>query len=439
MKIITQISMFDDTQNENLGDLERLQKVLDNLPDEKLIHKLKQKRKNGRNEWPVEAMWNSLIASFIFDHDSIASLIRELNRNSQLRMICGFQPHIYSVLIDEKNEYGRKKREMRYKLAPTASAYTNFLNNLKECQQELREMFDLLIKYMYENLDDFGTILAADGKAIQSFAAKISKNKSGNRGERDANWCKKEYTTTKTNGETITKTVRWFGFRLHLISDATYELPVDYEVTKASNSEIKETEKILDNIKQKYPEKLNRCKYFLADRGYDSTKLIQWLTTEGAAPIIDIRNLWKGEETRQFKNTDIVYNYKGKVYYIVEATGETIELEYRGYDKSRDCQRYGFHPKYHDKRIFRIPLKTDPRIFTKVARNSRKWKRLYKKRTSIERINGRIDRDYKFEKHTIRGLKKMKMFLTVTFIVQLAYAKSKIESGIKKGFSRHFA
>jgi len=112
----------------------------------------------------------------IFDHDSIASLIRELNRNSQLRMICGFQPHIYSVLIDEKDKYGRKKREMRYKLAPTASAYTNFLNNLKECQQELREMFYLLIKYMYENLDDFGTILAADGKAIQSFANKISKN-----------------------------------------------------------------------------------------------------------------------------------------------------------------------------------------------------------------------------------------------------------------------
>jgi hypothetical protein len=36
MKIITQISLFDDTQNENLGDLERLQKVFENLPDEKL-------------------------------------------------------------------------------------------------------------------------------------------------------------------------------------------------------------------------------------------------------------------------------------------------------------------------------------------------------------------------------------------------------------------
>ena len=41
MRIITQLSLFDDTQNENLGDLERLQKVLASLPDAKLIEKLK--------------------------------------------------------------------------------------------------------------------------------------------------------------------------------------------------------------------------------------------------------------------------------------------------------------------------------------------------------------------------------------------------------------
>lgn len=438
MKIITQISLFDDTQNENLGDLERLQKVFDNLPDEKLIQKLKEKREKGRNEWTVEAMWNSFIASFIFDHDSIASLLRELNRNSQLRIICGFQPHIYSVLTDKKDEYGKRIRESRYKLAPTASAYTNFLNNLKECEQELREMFDTLVKDMYENLNGFGEIMAADGKAIQSYARRISKKKSGNKGERDADWCMKEYTITKPNGEKVVKTKKWFGFRLHLLSDATYELPVDYEVTKASNSELKETEKLLDNIKEKYPEKLEKCRYFLADKGYDSTELIEWLTTEGISPVIDIRNMWQGDETKQFKDTNIVYNYKGKVYYITDS-GKEIELLYKGYDKSRDSQRYGFHPKYEDKRIFRIPLKTDPRIFTKVARNSKKWKRLYKKRTSIERVNGRIDRDFQFEKHTIRGLKKMKMFLTVTFIIQLTLAKAKIKSGITNGLARYTA
>ena len=101
---------------------------------------------------------------------------------------------------------------------------------------------------------------------------------------------------------------------------------------------------MLDNIKEKYPKKLEKCRYFLADKGY---------------------------ETKQFKDTNIVYNYKGKVYYITDS-GKEIELLYKGYDKSRDSQRYGFHPKYEDKRIFRIPLKTDPRIFTKVARNSKK-------------------------------------------------------------------
>lgn len=438
MKIITQISLFDDTQNENLGDLERLQKVFDNLPDEKLIQKLKEKRGKGRNEWPVEAMWNSLIASFIFDHDSIASLLRELNRNSQLRIICGFQPHIYSVLTDRKDEYGKRIRESRYKLAPTASAYTNFLNNLKECEDELREMFDTLVKYMYENLNGFGEIIAADGKAIQSYARRISEKNRGNRGEMDANWCQKNYTTTKPDGEKVVKTKKWFGFRLHLLSDATYELPIDYEVTKASNSEVKEIEKLLDNIKEKYPEKLEKCRYFLADKGYDSTELIERFSTEGTAPVIDIRNMWQGDETKQFKDTNIVYDYKGSVYYITDS-GEKIELIYKGYDKSRNSQRYGFHPKYHDKRIFRIPLKTDPRIFTKVARNSKKWKRLYKKRTSIERVNGRIDRDFQFEKHTIRGLKKMKMFLTVTFIIQLTLAKAKIESGITNGLARYIA
>ena len=151
----------------------------------------------------------------------------------------------------------------------------------------------------------------------------------------------------------MVKIKKWFGFRLHLLSDATYELPVDYEVTKASNSELKETEKLLDNIKEKYPEKLKKCRYFLADKGYDSTELIEWLTTEGISPVIDIRNMWKGDETKQFKDTNIVYNYKGKVYYITDS-GKEIELLYKGYDKSRVSLRYGFHSKYEDKRIFRI-------------------------------------------------------------------------------------
>lgn len=64
-----------------------------------------------------------------------------------------------------------------------------------------------------------------------------------------------------------------------------------------------------------------------------------------------------------------------------------------------------------------------------------KFKRLYKKRTSVERENGRIDRDYGFENHTIRGKEKMELFIGVTFLVGLTMAKAKIEKGNRKNLA----
>lgn len=187
---------------------------------------------------------------------------------------------------------------------------------------------------MYENLDHFSKILMTDGKAIQSFGTKPSKNKkSGCRGEHDADWCKKQYSASGFNGERVIKTKKWFGFRLHLIADATYDMPVAFCVTKASNSEKTETEKMLEKIEKEHGEWLERCRYFLGDKGYDSGKIIRYLEGKGIAPVIDIRNCWKaGEETRQYRNTDLVYDYKGNVWYVEKDRTKT-ELLYRGYDK----------------------------------------------------------------------------------------------------------
>ena len=78
MKILTQTSLFDQSQIEILGDLERLQLLIDNVPDEKLIEKLWKIRGKGRNDWPVVAMWHTFLASFVFQHKTVAELIREL-------------------------------------------------------------------------------------------------------------------------------------------------------------------------------------------------------------------------------------------------------------------------------------------------------------------------------------------------------------------------
>ena len=44
---------------DRISDLNRLQLVLDALPDTDIIRALGAMRKNGRNEYPVSAMWTS--------------------------------------------------------------------------------------------------------------------------------------------------------------------------------------------------------------------------------------------------------------------------------------------------------------------------------------------------------------------------------------------
>jgi hypothetical protein len=90
MAIIPQKQLFKWDEIEELGDLERLRLVLDCLPDEELMRVLEKKRGKGRNDYPVRAIWNSIIAGVVFQHKTTESLRRDLMRNGQLRQICGF-------------------------------------------------------------------------------------------------------------------------------------------------------------------------------------------------------------------------------------------------------------------------------------------------------------------------------------------------------------
>ena|GEM_PF-6163363 len=95
--------------------------------------------------------------------------------------------------------------------------------------------------------------------------------------------------------------------------------------------------------------------------------------------MIDIRNCWKdGEKTRQYKDTDIVYNAYGEVFHydfvqvIDNETGETkrkwvsVKMKYEGYDRQKNCLRYSHRGKTH-----KIYVSHDERIFLPIARDSK--------------------------------------------------------------------
>ena len=204
---------------DQLGDLERLKLVLDALPDEALMQLLEAGRGHGRNDYPVRPMWNSLIAGFVFQHPSIAALRRELLRNVQLRDLCGFDPFDGAQAV------------------PSEYAYTRFQRRLRRYQPQMEELFHSALDELRIELPDLGQVQALDGKELHSLAKgqsnyplpkDTSQKDTDGRRDRDADW------GVKGSGE---RKHYWFGYLLRLVVDATYEVPLAFEVTKASTAE----------------------------------------------------------------------------------------------------------------------------------------------------------------------------------------------------------
>ena len=421
MAIIPQISLFNWQDDiETLGDLERLQLVLNTLPDESLMQILEKERGQGRDDFPVRGMWNGLISGLIYQHVSTASLLRELNRNVQLRYICGFE--------------GLNK-------VPKAYNYTRFIANLLKHQAELDQIFQFLVQELFSILPEFGYRLAMDSKYIDSVAKRKSKTViADGRRELDADLGMKSYHGVHSDGTPWEKVVKCFGFKLHLIVDAKYDLPVAYEVTKASVPDVIEGHALVDKLYAEQVGLVDSCGYLSADKGYDDTKLLNKLKDKPfhIRPVIDTRRMWKSELEKQLPGyKHVYYNEQGEVFCHDPKLGTRHTMSCDGYEAKRDSLRkkcpvraYGIKcpsdGNCPSQGGVRIPLKTDYRIFNQVDRSSYKFTREYKHRTSVERVNARLDNSLGFEQHTIRGIRKMTMTCSLALILMLTMALGRV-------------
>jgi hypothetical protein len=419
MAIIPQIQMFGwENDLENLGDLTRLDLALKTIPDERLMKKLEKKRGHGRNDYPVRAMWNLLIAMIVFGHYRFADVLRELSRNVQMRYLCGF---------------GNGK-------LPTAASLSRFVASLKKEKNEVKLIFEELVSRLYIELPGFGEELAIDSKWIWSMASRASKCKHPDgRSETEAAWGIKEYKGLREDGSEWSKTERCFGFKLHSLVDAKYELPIAYMLSDASGSDVVYSKILLEYIEENNPEIIEICKYLMADRGYDDKALIKELKRLGIKAVIDKRSMWRTETEKEVPGySGIYYNERGEVFCYSPEFGERHEMRPAGYDAERDALRMKCPAKMygvtcrdeetctHCKNI-RIPLSVDERIFTQVARPSYKWQSLYNKRTAVERVFSRLDVSFGFEARRIRGMGKAELFSTLSFIVMNAMALGRIK------------
>ncbi len=437
MATITQLQIFSWEKVEKSSEILRLLRLLEVLPDEPLIRKLVCERKKRRNDYPIEAIWNSLIAGIVFGHNSVESLRRELERNAELRQICGFDT------LRQNNA------------VPTPSVYSRFLTKLYENRKMIDAMFHELLEQLKELLPDFGIDLAVDGKAIQTHGEK----------DADARWgAKKTYLTAGANGKNNKHTKWWFGYKLHLIVDANYELPVAFEVTPANVSETTRLMPMIEEIKEKHSTLYARVETISGDKGYDDGKNKTALYEKHEiVPVIDTRDMQKDKKRETWR--PLHPEYHDTIYY--DGTGHVAckiapfepddskafaLMQYTGFEKDRQTHKFRCPAAAYDiecknrescqcklavregkfGRVVRVPLDTDRRIFMPMHRPSRTFRKVYKKRSSVERVNSRIDHVYGFEKHFIRGQAKMELRVGLSMIVMLSTAVSWIRAGQKE-------
>jgi hypothetical protein len=423
------------------SDLDRLQLVIKAMPDEELMRTMERERGNGRNDYPIRACWNALLAGVVFQHQSAASLLRELCRNGELRQKCGFDPLAGAGGVPSEDAFGR------------------FLHNVVVHERLLEKMFTDLVATLGGLLPDLGRNTAVDSKAIQSFGHMVrdeAKQTRDGRRDLDADWGKKTYRGVGKDGKPWEKVFSWFGYKLHLLVDATHELPLAYKVTVASQSDTTNLLPLVEEVEGHNPEVAERMDTTSGDRGYDSAANNRGLYRDhGIKPVIDSRvGLWKDKEpTRPVdpqKADQFVYSEKAEVSCICPVSGVQRSMALIGFEKDRDAIKYRCPAAAYGLeclgrrecealadvgefgRTLRVPLSTDPRIFVPIPRTSQRFHDLYRTRTAVERVNSRLDCLLGFERHFIRGMKKMTMRVSLALAVMLAMAVGRIRADQKE-------
>ncbi len=477
MAKIPQRSLFTWNAIEAKSDLERFYLVRDNLPDEQITIALEKSRGKGRDDFPVRAMWNAVLAGIVFQHESIESLIRELSRNPSLLEACGFDPTPITKQPEARLERDEKTGKMKvirtasqapYYQVPMSWNFSRFLKNVIELEDEhtmISEMVRRLREDLMAELPDFGKHLGYDGKSINSYSTGQENRETGQTSDPDANWGKHETSGFDKDGNLWKKVKSWFGYGLHLIADTVYEIPVAFSVTAASASESVELGSLIQKSFEQTPALAERCEDFSADRGLDSGGIKAMLWDDyHIRPVIDIRELWREEKNEPGYDPEkpitralfdqrvdtIVHTEKGTLHCICPATGEQRDMAFQGFEANRNTLKYrcpaaayGFQCKGRKEcselgqvnpgeygRSIRINItKEDRRIFTPTPYGSPSWERIYNRRSSLERINNRIDNSFGFEKHYIRGGAKMQTRVGLSIAVMMAMALGHARAG----------
>jgi len=405
-------------------DLATVRDFLHALPDAQLLESLRRWRGRGRDDYPVTVLWGVTVLTVLLRHPTIEACLAELRRNAGLRRLIGIQ---------DPNGVPKKWNMSRFQAVLGSEPHLSLL----------QEVFNTMVQRLGGVVKELGRQTAGDATGLSGRPQRAQ----GGRSDLDQpTGGRKEYTDDEGK---VAKVVEWFGYKLHLLVHVQAEVALSYRVTSANRGDCEVLPELVEQARMNLGDDLenqpsvSRIKTLAYDKAADTQEVHQQLHKAGIKPLVQMRSLWKDDPERKLPghdgNSNIVYDEAGTIYCYDTVSEPPVRraMAYIGHEKSRGTLKYrcpachrGFRCPSHGRcnagkrygKTVRVKREIDLRRFPPIPRATKTFERLYKGRTSVERVNARTKVFWGADDGNVTGAERFHAAVGVVMVVHVGLA-----------------
>jgi Transposase DDE domain/Transposase domain (DUF772) len=353
--------------------VDQLQQVLDSPEVARLILNVEFWQWTGRPGYPRRAMVGMCLVKSIYNLPTWSRTCRLVAEHEGLQRVLGCAPSQWACY--------RFAKALRTRYAFVLDqTITDVLAGLRERHPNL------------------GHDVAIDASNMPAYAnGHVGKHDGTDRTPSDphASWGHRTAISTRPSGG-------FFGYKLHAAVDVSTDLPIAWEVASANSWEAHHAIPLLNKAKRRGFD----VKVAIMDKGYDNNEVHALSMLKGVSPVIPLR-----ESSKTGREEPPHCAHGGWTF-----AGADFK---RGATKWR-CPTGECKPGSMWRKANRLhPL---------IPRETKRYKQLYRQRSSVEREFGRLKHEWSLLPLRVRGVDRVQLHADLTILARLSCALNRVRT-----------